>query len=135
MNRKEFIVGLLEVAVLTSISKCFATSISTDQADEIYMYAVKATNAYMQTYTSYPNSNYSGVAPVGMFYYKQDRQPFKTVIELPTDIRRSYCYSRKDIQDKLEHWFVDKCYETVNKYKGHAITFDVDPWLTRKAQV
>ena len=135
MNRKEFIVGLLEAAVFTSISKCFATSISTTQTDEIHKYTVKATNAYMQTYTSYPNSNCSGPAPVGMFYYKQDRQLFKTVIELPTDIRRSYCYSRKDIQDKLEHWFVDKCYETVNKYKGHAITFDVDPWLTRKAQV
>ena len=135
MNRKEFIVGLLEVGVLTSISKCFATSISTTQTDEIHTYAVKATNAYMQTYASYPNSNYSGVAPVGMFYYKLDGQSFKTVIELPVDVRRSYNYSKQDVQAKLEHWFVDKCYETVNKYKGHAITFDVDPWLTRKAQV
>ncbi len=119
MNRKEFIVGLLEAAVFTSISKCFATSISTTQTDEIHKYAVKATNAYMQTYGSYPNTNYS----------------FKTVIELPVDVRRSYNYSKQDVQAKLEHWFVDKCYETVNKYKGHAITFDVDPWLTRKAQV
>ena len=98
MNRKEFIVGLLEAAVFTSISKCFATSISTTQTDEIHKYAVKATNAYMQTYGSYPNTNYSSVAPVGMFYYKLDGQSFKTVIELPVDVRRSYNYSKQDVQ-------------------------------------
>ena len=135
MNCKEFITGLFGVAGITSIAKCFATSTNIAQADEIHKYAVKAAKAYMQTYATYPVCSYSSVAPVGMFYYKQDGQYFTTVIELPDNVRRSYCYSKQDIQDKLEHWFVDKCYETVNKYKGHAITFDVDPWLTRKAQV
>lgn len=135
MNHKEFIAGLFGVTGITSIAKCFAASTNTAQVDEIHKYAAKAANAYMRTYEVLPNCSYSSVAPVGMFYYKQDGQSFTTVIELPINVRRSYCFSKQAIQNKLEHWFVDKCYETVNKHKGHAITFDVDPWLARKAQV
>ena len=134
MNRKEFIsrlFGVAGVAGIASTSKCMVNSISKTYNDEVHEYAVKAASSYMRTYAIYPGCDYSGVYPSGMFHYKCDGELHTCVIKLPIDVRRSYSYSKTEVQDKLTNWCIHKCNELIDNYKGHTIKFDIPETLLR----
>ena len=126
---------MIKVGIIgaTSAIKYIGDSVCRPSEYDICKYAFEAATAYMRSYSDDLSIRYSGVAPVGMLYYRCDGQVMYNVFELPIGVRLSYKHSKVEVFSKLSDWLIDECNRIVDVNKGHSITFDVEPFMARKA--